>query len=164
MPCLLCTFNKCNTGCYGAYNLLLETVRRAGHLARHARRASAGAAAATQRAHAAERARGPQAALSTVDVLVAFAEFGATANGPTCRAELLPMCRAAGGGPEAQPSLDLQALWHPCARAGAGGAVVPNDLRLGTCAAAPLHVGSLGCMCSAVRLGWRWRQRSGRSM
>ncbi len=83
-----------------------------------------------------------------MDVLVAFAEFGATANGPTCRAELLPMRRAAGGAPpaagggsDALPSLDLQALWHPCARAGAGGAVVPNDLRLGTCVSAPCMSG-----------------------
>ncbi|KAK9846574.1 hypothetical protein WJX81_006840 [Elliptochloris bilobata] len=69
-----------------------------------------------------------EAALSTVDVLAAFAEFGATANGPTCRAELLPAGVAGGS------VMDLEALWHPCARAGSGGAVVPNDLRLGTSA------------------------------
>ena len=63
-----------------------------------------------------------------MDLLAAFAEFGATANGPTCRARLLPAEDPGGA------RLDLDALWHPCARAGAGGAVVPNDLRLGTCA------------------------------
>lgn len=96
-----------------------------------------------------------QAALSAVDVLAAFAEFGATANGPTCRPQLLPARVAAAPAEGAEEAagitvgscMDLEALWHPCARAGAGGAVVPNNLRLGTCAYISLVALLPDCCC-----------------
>ncbi|KAK9813990.1 hypothetical protein WJX73_008383 [Symbiochloris irregularis] len=63
-------------------------------------------------------------AVSTVDVLMGFAAFPTTADGPTCRPVLVPATGA-------EAVLHLEQLWHPCAVAGAGGAIVPNDLLLG---------------------------------
>ena len=65
-----------------------------------------------------------QEALSTLDVLVAFAAFAASSSSPTCRPTLVPSTVGA--------ILDLQQLWNPCAVAGGTGAVIPNDMALGS--------------------------------
>lgn len=67
-----------------------------------------------------------QAALSQLDVLAALAEFPTNAGGPTCRPVLLPP-----GTPGEGVVLQLKSMWHPCARPGGNGAVVPNDITLG---------------------------------
>ena len=64
-----------------------------------------------------------QDALATLDVLVAFAAFAASSSSPTCRPRLVPHQGGA--------VLSMQQLWNPCAAAGAGGAVIPNDVVLG---------------------------------
>ena len=64
-----------------------------------------------------------QEALSTLDVLVAFAAFAASCSSPTCRPALVQ--------PASGAILDFQQLWNPCAVAGGSGAVIPNDMALG---------------------------------
>ena len=61
-----------------------------------------------------------------VDVLICFAAFPSSTDGPTCRPVLVP---ATGS----RAVLRLEQLWHPCAVASAGGtgSIVPNDLVLG---------------------------------
>ena len=59
---------------------------------------------------------------------MSFAAFTFSPDGPTCRPTLLQPGSGAGGG----AVLDVTRLWHPCAVAGAGGSMVPNDLALGT--------------------------------
>ncbi|KAK9867213.1 hypothetical protein WJX84_002119, partial [Apatococcus fuscideae] len=68
-----------------------------------------------------------EAALSSVDVLIAFATFSQTAVGPTCRPEIIETGAATGG----KAVLDLKGVWHPCVNAAVGRSVVPNDLQLG---------------------------------
>jgi hypothetical protein len=79
-----------------------------------------------------------QKALSTVDVLIAFAAFTETTSGQTCRPAVLPPASKAGRG----ALLELRGLWHPCALpaggSAAGGCIVPNDLLLGSGWTAPL--------------------------
>ena len=81
-----------------------------------------------------------QEALSTVDVLTAFAAFTETSAGQTCRPTVLPLASKSGRG----AMLDLRGLWHPCAvpGGGAGGCIVANDLVMGARCAAP-HLKSL---------------------
>lgn len=63
-----------------------------------------------------------------VDVMAAFAEFGCglSSGEPTCRPVLLP------AGVDGGAVLELQQLWNPCAHASRGGAIVSNDLTLGS--------------------------------
>eukprot|EP00884_Botryococcus_braunii_P000476 jgi/Botrbrau1/10429/Bobra.0133s0036.1 len=67
-----------------------------------------------------------EGALSQLDVLAALAEFPTNAGGPTCRPILLPP-----GSPTDGVVLQLSSMWHPCARPGGNGSIVPNDLTLG---------------------------------
>lgn len=73
-----------------------------------------------------------QEALSSVDVLLAFAAFTYSME-QTCRPTLLPPASRRGQG----AVLELRGLWHPCAvpaggsGTGAEGHIVPNDLVLG---------------------------------
>ena len=69
-----------------------------------------------------------QGALSTVDVLCAFAAFSQTSDGRTCRPSFLEP----GSGPSGGAVLDLRGLWHPSTVAGSGAGIIPNDLLLGT--------------------------------
>lgn len=82
-----------------------------------------------------------QEALSTADVLIAFAAFTETVVGATCRPRLLPPASRSGAG----AVLDLRGLWHPCAVPAPGGCIVPNDLVLGCAAQAPFS-SSLACV------------------
>ncbi len=79
-----------------------------------------------------------QEALSTIDVLTAFASFTETSNGQTCRPTVLPLASKAGRG----ALLDLRGLWHPCAvpGGGAGGCIVVNDLVMGGRCAAAMYI------------------------
>lgn len=60
-----------------------------------------------------------------MDVLCAFAAFTASPDGPTARPQFVEPDS------EGKAVLDIKGLWHPCAVAGAGGSIVPNDLQLG---------------------------------
>ena len=71
------------------------------------------------------------AGLAQLDVLAAFAQFAATAAGPTCRPVLVD------GGGAAANEMDLRDLWHPVLGTLVD-AVVPNDLRLGAARPASL--------------------------
>ena len=55
---------------------------------------------------------------------MAFAAFSASSSSPTCRPSLVPA--------ESGAVLDFQQLWNPCAVAGGSGAVIPNDMALGS--------------------------------
>lgn len=66
--------------------------------------------------------------LSRLDVLISFAASAHTAEGPTCRPKFVPNDDAGPGG----SVLDIKGLWHPFGTGGQGGAIVPNDLELGT--------------------------------
>lgn len=70
-----------------------------------------------------------QEALSSVDVLTAFAAFTETSSGQTCRPTVLPAASRTGQ----RALLDLRGLWHPSAvpGGGAGSCIVANDLVLG---------------------------------
>ncbi|KAK9852353.1 hypothetical protein WJX84_008725 [Apatococcus fuscideae] len=68
-----------------------------------------------------------EAALSSIDVLVAFATFSQTAAGPTCRPDIIDAGEDTGG----KAVLDLRGVWHPCVNPAVGRSVVPNNLQLG---------------------------------
>ena len=87
---------------------------------------------------------GLQEALSSVDVLIAFAAFTETTIGNTCRPLVLPAISQGGS----SAVLELKGLWNPCAVSPDGGCIVPNDLTLGSRCPIPvshLHSGGTSC-------------------
>lgn len=66
--------------------------------------------------------------LARLDILISFAAISKTAAGPTCRPQFVENNRSGHGG----SVLDIKGLWHPYGSGGNGGAIVPNDVELGT--------------------------------
>lgn len=66
--------------------------------------------------------------LARLDILISFAAISKNAAGPTCRPQFVQNNRSGLGG----SILDIKGLWHPYGSGGNGGAIVPNDVELGT--------------------------------
>jgi DNA mismatch repair protein MSH6 len=66
--------------------------------------------------------------LSQLDILLSFAVTIDGANGPMCRPSFVPTSTNPKGG----AIIDVQELWHPFASSNHGGAIVRNNITLGS--------------------------------
>lgn len=65
-------------------------------------------------------------AVSTLDVLSAFVDFAAAAEGPVCMPTFVGPLQA-----QQAPVFDAKSMWHPALAHAMGSVPVPNDLQLG---------------------------------